>query len=265
MGTSPIDREWMSVASHSVGRRGMVKRHAPSVRTPLQTRINLLDGFQLWHGSTTLATPLTVQKVLAFLALQGRTVSRGYAAGVLWPATTEEHAAASLRSALWKSRQSGLQLTESTRVDLGLTKSVVVDVREMLAVVERTTHDNKGGDPRDDDLLCLTGDLLPGWYEDWVVMERERLRLLRLHALESLSRCLIADRVFDRAVLAALAAVTTEPLRESANRILIEAYLAEGNVAEAILRYLKYGSLLMKELGVQPSFRLSELTGGAGP
>jgi len=243
----------------------MVKRHAPSVRTPLQTRINLLDGFQLWHGSTTLATPLTVQKVLAFLALQGRTVSRGYAAGVLWPATTEEHAAASLRSALWKSRQSGLQLTESTRVDLGLTKSVVVDVREMLAVVERTTHDNKGGDPRDDDLLCLTGDLLPGWYEDWVVMERERLRLLRLHALESLSRCLIADRVFDRAVLAALAAVTTEPLRESANRILIEAYLAEGNVAEAILRYLKYGSLLMKELGVQPSFRLSELTGGAGP
>ncbi len=249
----------MSVASHSVGRRGMVKRPASSVRTPLQTRINLLDGFQLWHGSTTLATPLTVQKVLAFLALQRRTVSRGYAAGVLWPATTEEHAAASLRSALWKARQSGLQLTETTRIDLCLAKLVVVDVREMLAVVERTTHETRSGDP-DDDLSCLTGDLLPGWYEDWVVMERERLRLLRLHALEALSRRLIVDRVFDRAVLAALAAVTTEPLRESANRILIEAYLAEGNVAEAILRYHRYWSLLMKELGVQPTFRLSELT-----
>jgi DNA-binding SARP family transcriptional activator len=110
--------------------------------------------------------------------------------------------------------------------------------------------------------MNLIGDLLPGWYEDWVVMERERLRQIRLHALEVLCRHLTSVRVFDRAVQAGLAAVTGEPLRESANLTLIEAFLAEGNVADAILHYRRYRDLLLEELGVRPSFRLAELVHG---
>jgi DNA-binding SARP family transcriptional activator len=223
-----------------------------------QIRINLLDGFQLWHDRAALVTPLSVQRVLALLALQSCTLRRGYVAGVLWPATTEEHAGANLRSALWRANRSGLRLTDTTRTDLRLVSSVTVDVHEMLAAVERVRQPARFSDPTGVDLSNLTGDLLPGWYDDWVVMERERLRQIQLRALEAMSRSLIATRAFDRAVMAALAAVTIEPLRESANRILIEAYLAERNVADAILQYRRYRSLLADELGVHPSFGLSE-------
>ena len=40
-------------------------------------------------------------------------------------------------------------------------------------------------------------ELLPGWYDDWVIFERERIRQQLLHALEILSRRLVsrgADR-----------------------------------------------------------------------
>src|SRR3712207_6958944 len=48
------------------------------------------------------------------------------------------------------------------------------------------------------------GDLLTGWYEDWVVAQRERLRHLRMHALEIASAVLSADGRYAEALEAAL-------------------------------------------------------------
>ena len=48
-------------------------------------------------------------------------------------------------------------------------------------------------------------------------------------------------------------AITAEPLRESAQRALIEAHVAEGNLAEARRGYVLYRDLLRRELGVDPS------------
>ena len=104
---------------------------------------------------------------------------------------------------------------------------------------------------RVDDLIA--GDLLPGWYEDWVVTEREHFRQLRLHALEQLCEQLTDDGRFGQAVEAGLAAVSGEPLRESAHRVLIRAYLQEGNRAEAIRQYSACRDVLRRELGIDPS------------
>ena len=90
-------------------------------------------------------------------------------------------------------------------------------------------------------------------------MERERFRQLRLHALESLSEQLTAMGRLGQAVEAALAAVASEPLRESAHRVLIKAYLAEGNRGEALLHFRGFRDLLSHELGVEPSPRMAEL------
>ncbi len=76
-------------------------------------------------------------------------------------------------------------------------------------------------------------DLLPGWYDDWVLLERERLRQRVLHALEALSRHLVAAGRIAEAVEAAMTAVGVEPLRESAQRAPVTAHLAEGNRVEA--------------------------------
>jgi hypothetical protein len=62
----------------------------------------------------------------------------------------------------------------------------------------------------------LSADLLPDWYDDWVLLEAEDWRQLRLHALEALAGRLIALGCWGEAANAAGAAVRAEPLRESA-------------------------------------------------
>lgn len=101
--------------------------------------------------------------------------------------------------------------------------------------------------------------LLPGWYDDWVIFERERIRQRLLHALEALSRRLIEVGRCAEALDAAISAVGVDPLRESANRILIEAHLAEGNVVEACRTYKRYRDTVRCELGVEPSQQLTDL------
>jgi DNA-binding SARP family transcriptional activator len=81
------------------------------------------------------------------------------------------------------------------------------------------------------------GELLPGWYEDWVLVERERLRQLRMHALEALAEKLTEAGRYGVAMQAAYAAVRADPVRESAHRAVVRVHLAEGNVLEALRAY----------------------------
>jgi DNA-binding SARP family transcriptional activator len=119
-------------------------------------------------------------------------------------------------------------------------------------------------DPRDldADWEPLAGSLLPDWYDDWVLLERERYRQLGLHALEMLSEHLTAARRFGPALEAALAAVAGEPFRESAHRVLIKAHLAEGNASEAIRQYDFYRKLVNDHLGLDPSPAMDALLEG---
>lgn len=107
--------------------------------------------------------------------------------------------------------------------------------------------------------LTHAGELLPGWYDDWVLSERERLNQLHVHALEVLSERLTEAHRFGDAVGAAMAAVAAEPYRESAHRAMIRAYFAEGNQAEAMRQYQKYRTLLRSETGLEPSSDIRDL------
>ena len=98
----------------------------------------------------------------------------------------------------------------------------------------------------------VAGDLLPGWYDEWVVAEREHFRQLRLHALEKLCEQLTDEGRFGEAVEAGLVAVSGEPLRESAHRVLIRAYLKEGNRGEAIRQYEACRQVLAAGAGHRP-------------
>jgi DNA-binding SARP family transcriptional activator len=57
----------------------------------------------------------------------------------------------------------------------------------------------------------------------------------------------------------AMTAVDIEPLRESAQRVLIEVHLAEGNFVEAQRVYCAYHRLMAEELGVPPSNALADM------
>jgi DNA-binding SARP family transcriptional activator len=105
----------------------------------------------------------------------------------------------------------------------------------------------------------LSADLLGDWYDEWLMLERDRWTQLRLHALEALAEHLLASGDYSQAVEAALAAVWAEPLRESAQRILVRVYAAEGNLSDAVRQYRRYRQLLHRELKTPPTAQMEEL------
>jgi DNA-binding SARP family transcriptional activator len=226
-------------------------------------RVVLLGGFAVElqgaePGSTLADLPHGVQRLVAYLALADRP-TRAAVAGLLWPDVCEERAQGSLRSALWRLHKVAPGLVESSGGALFLARGVRVDVREFTEwarwVLDPGT--DVGGISSVD--LGLPGELLPGWYDEWVLLERERLYQLRMHVLEAWAGKLAAAGRYGEAIQAACAAVQVEPLRESARRALVRVHLAEGNVGEAVRAYESFRALLAVELGVEPTGQMDAL------
>jgi DNA-binding SARP family transcriptional activator len=225
------------------------------------SRIELLQRFEVTDRGRIVQLPLVAQRLLAFLALSDRPQARSHVAGVLWPEADEHHASANLRSALWRLNRVRPPLVASDR-SLRLAAGVTVDLRDAYA---RATQVLDPSTPVSDGVRGTTSlfeeDVLPDWNDEWVVVERERFRQARLHALEAL-----CDRFADaghmlEAIEAGLAAVTADPFRESGHRALIRVYMREGNRSEAIRQYRLYRKILRQELGIEPTARLTEMLG----
>jgi DNA-binding SARP family transcriptional activator len=229
--------------------------------------VRLLGGFELTVDDTPVSVAPGAQRVLAFLALRDRPVLRAHIAGMLWLETTEEHAFANLRSTLWRLRRSADGLVAAYGQQLALRPDVDVDLRASAALARALLTD--ADRPRDLyelelDLDALRTDILPDWYDDWIVFERERFRQLRLHALDALAELFLELGRPARAMETALSAVSAEPLRESAHRAVIRIHLAEGNAAEAVRQYQLYRRLA-GEFGLQPSDQIRLLVKGIEP
>ena len=229
--------------------------HTHLERAPDPSRapaLRLLDGFELRQDCRAVAAPRSVQRLLAFLALQSRPVLRLYVAGCLWLDSDEAHANASLRSALWRVQRIGGNLVTATGTHIALAPGVGTDIARAGLLARELIRRSSTPTTAQVDEICALGDLLPDWYDDWLVVERERLRQLRLHALDAACRHLARARRYAEAVEVGLTAVAAEPLRESAHRALIEAHVAEGNLGEAA-RQLEAYRRLAARLGVEPS------------
>jgi DNA-binding SARP family transcriptional activator len=224
--------------------------------------LHLLSGFAVIVGDRTIPLISSAQRLLAFLAMQARSVSRGYVAGVLWPDTSMIKANANLRSTLWRAQRSCGELIDASSQQLTLAAGVIVDVHRAQAYARRLLdHRTRCDDiPGASVVADLTADLLPDWHDDdWVLVEREQYHQLRLHALEALCERLTAIGRFGQAVDAGLAAVRAEPLRESAHEALMKAHLAAGNRWEAVRQYDRCRCLLRDELGLEPSPQVQRL------
>jgi DNA-binding SARP family transcriptional activator len=245
-GEAPVDNEHELVADSG----------SQPCRTALP-QLRLLSGFELRHRGEVVDLAPSARRLLAFLALHDRPLARIYVAGNMWLDSSEVHASANLRTTLWRLRRPGCPLVRATSTHLALEDRVAVDLREVATRAQRALeHRAERGDVTH---LCLAGDLLPDWYDDWLLIERERFRQLRLHALEALCDDFAAAGQYATATEAGIAAVSGEPLRESAHRALIRAHLAEGNLCEAIRQYATYRDLLRRELGLEPSEEMKRL------
>jgi len=206
------------------------------------------------------AIPEGSKRLLAYVALHDGPVHRRVVAGTLWPDSEDRRAAGNLRTARWRLRGAGIDIIVQSKQSLALRPGTHVDVDHLRGWSDRVLKGCVGLDER---WLPNWGSdgpvLLPGWYDDWVLSERERLRQRMLSALEWISRQQLEAGRYPDAVEAALRAVEIDPLRESAQRALITAHLFDHNVTEARRVYRGYENLLSRELGVAPSRGLTLL------
>jgi DNA-binding SARP family transcriptional activator len=225
--------------------------------------LSVLGGFRLTSGGTPVALPTNAQRVLGFLALNDTGHQRHVLAGRLWTDASQERAQANLRTAIWRVRQTMPGVVDCSRDSVSLNSTVTCDYRWMLTLAERLLHRVlPPADLRQVPFGLLACELLPGWDEDWLLIERERHRQLRMHALEALSVQLTDIGEFGLAVDCAYAAIAIEPLCESAIHALLRACLAEGNRAEALRQFHRFRDLLADQTGLRPSSQLMDLMGG---
>ena len=223
---------------------------------PVVARLQIIPSFGLFVDEEEVRLPMAVQRVVVFLAVHDRPVLRPFCSGTLWPEGTEAQASANLRSALWRVNRDGYGILDVDGAALRLAPSVDIDLRRLTELARRIAA---GAEMSSLDPEAFDRDVLPDWYDDWLVIERERYHQLRLHALEAMSERLTEAGDLANALVAALAAVAGEPLRESAHRALARVHLAEGNRAEAVRQLELYRDLLHEQLNLEPSDQIVEL------
>jgi DNA-binding SARP family transcriptional activator len=200
------------------------------------------------------------QRLLALLALRGPS-PRSTVARLLWPDHPMAEAKALLRKSLWRSGQigNGLFRVESHQLSLGsgLTVDTWALERTARQLTDGIVHEVPSAQACAE--LVEAGDLLDGWYDDWVSEERERFSALRLRALEALADKRFAQGRFSEALTAAEAAARLDPLRDGPALIVIRVHLAEGNPVLAVRYFDDYRARLLRELGVEPDPSVGEL------
>lgn len=142
---------------------------------------------------------------------------------------------------------------------LSLMEDLRVDLHQFLVQVRNC--DEPDSCSRNGTCLAFlrNADLLPGWYDDWVVSEEHRLRNLRLRSFLVHGRRWLDQGEADKALEAAEGALELEPLQESCVELLMCAELQMGNRVQALRRFETFKTRLILELGVAPSKCLVEL------
>lgn len=245
--------------------RSTIDRHTSEFVTASSSsyEVRLLGGFQLRCNNHVVETLPSSQRLLAFLALNDRSLPRSFVAASLWPDTTDKKAGANLRTALWRLHEPDHQVVDVATSHLALRAAVWVDARH----VETAARDHRrwGILPGPDVVDRIRGELLPGFWDSWLVFERERLRHEMIHLYELVCSDALERREFHDAVMAALAAVECDPSRESSNACLIKSYLASGNRSDAARAFRRYSALLHEEFDMCPSLEIGSLVAGLSP
>ncbi len=157
--------------------------------------VRLLGRFDVRLDGRPIALPSrAAQSLLAYLLLNpGTAHRREKLSGLLWPDTTEENARRNLRQALWRIRQAlGAHSDYLLTDDISIAFNTDVDYWLDAALLEHAS----GRESSDELMRMLSdyqGELLPGFYDEWVILERERLQVLFEHKMQLLLERLVQE------------------------------------------------------------------------
>lgn len=218
-------------------------------------QVRVLGSWHLETQGREIKVPPREQRLVALLALVGAR-RRSVLAGMLWPDSNEARASANLRTAAVELRRRAPGLLDAEQETLQLAGRVSTDVA-MLRDRLRAPRQEVAPAAEAGYLLGVE-ELLPGWYDEWVVTERDRLRQGVLDRISTVVRRQMEDDPADALPLAR-AAAELDPMRESVHRALATIHLLEGDRVAAWQVYEDFHRRSVREFGVAPSAKFEEL------
>jgi WD40 repeat protein/DNA-binding SARP family transcriptional activator len=206
------------------------------------------------------------QSLLAFLVLNAGTAHRRERlAGLFWPDVPEPSARRNLRYALWRIRKAleAVHPPEGTAQpaaqpyiiadDISIVFNAAADYWLDVSALEKKS----GQDCSPDDLIGAVsvygGDLLPGFYDEWIVLERERLQAVFEQKMRRLLECLVQGKSWEAVLECAERWIALGHTPEPAYRALMEAHAGRGDLSAVASTYRRCQEALLRDLGVEPS------------
>jgi len=201
------------------------------------------------HGKAQAAPPDRCQGLLALLLLQAGSLRRDHLAALLFPDLSAEEGRRRISDRLWLLRHALPDLPlQIGREEVGLPAAARwLDVEQFLAGIQ-------SGEERSilAAIELYRGDLLPGVFDEWLLVEREGLYLRYANALHQMAslRSERGDHAGALPMLQRLALL--DPLDEPVTRLLMRAYLALGRRGLALAAFERFQETLRRELGADP-------------
>jgi predicted ATPase/DNA-binding SARP family transcriptional activator len=198
-----------------------------------------------------------------YLAATGRTHTREALAGLLWSETTQAQALKNLRDVLSNLRRllEPYLLITRQAVSFAPDAADLADTRrfQALLVAARQAPSADGQAPLRDALALYGGDFLSGFsiadapvFEEWALLERERLRQLAMDGLYNLAARAANEGAYQDGIAAAARLLAMDPTREEAHRQLMLLLTLSGQRGAALAQYETCRRVLNDELGLDP-------------
>ncbi len=220
-------------------------------------KINLLGGFSIFadgEAITALESP-RFQSLLTYLTLhRTQPVSRRQLAFQYWPDSSEAQAHANLRKLIYDLRRAFPRLSEFLEIKPSNIKwRPGIDFQVDSEAFERAIAQANRPDALEQAIALYPGELLPGCYDDWALVERQRLEALYMTSLERLVQWLEEQREYPRAIRYAEQLQQAAPMEEEHYRTLMRLFALVGDRAGVVHTYSTCASTLRRELDIEPS------------
>lgn len=219
-------------------------------------QVRLLGQFDVRADGSRIVIPSRAgQSLFAYLILTaGQMHRREKLAGVFWPDSSEELARRYLRNELWRIRKAVQQQPTGGEYliadEYALGFNPLAEFWLDAAALAASANDL---DSLTSTLALYQGELLPGFYEDWILLERERLYALFENKMQALLTQLIQAARWSSVLEWCEKWIALGQTPEAAYRGLLVAYAATGNRQQVVATYERCRTALEREVGVEPS------------
>ena len=223
--------------------------------------VRLLGGFEVKRDEIAIAiTSRPAQSLFAYLVLNAGTFHRREKlAGLLWPDSTEENARDYLRHGLWKLRKAVEEKPSEGDVisciladDLNVSFNSEAQYTLDAATIEDLDVKCASTDEMMEALSLYEGELLPGFYDEWVVLEREHLQAVFEKKMECLLYQLQKEARWIEDLDWCERWISFGQKPEAAYRFLMVAHAGRGDMSKVAATFERCAKSL-SEFGVEPS------------